>query len=84
MLIGQDPTDTDFDALGETGGAKTHNHSYSGTTAPQNSGDRTKNGHDWSQTDKSLPSHDHNYSGNTGSKSNLSPYEVVYIWRRIP
>ena len=82
MLIGQDLTDGDFNALGETGGAKEHAHPYSGTTDAQNAGDRTTNGHDYSTTDKSLPTHTHDYSGDTDPTSNLSPYEVVYIWRR--
>lgn len=70
--------DTDFDALTDTGGAKTHTHTYSGNTDGVTSGGAT--GADFAGALDTK--HYHAYSGTTASTSGLPPYVVCYVWKR--
>ena len=88
MLIGQDPTDTDFDALGETGGAKTHtltenempihDHNYDRASAGS-SGSLTWIDNDW---DLKYTATATSPAGGDQAHNNMPPYVAVYIWRR--
>ncbi len=71
-------SDTDFDAAKETGGAKTHTHTYSGNTDGVTSGGATGANFAGALDTK----HYHAYSGTTASGSSLPPYYAAYIWRR--
>jgi hypothetical protein len=85
VLVGLDGGQTEFDTLGETGGAKTHTltvdempahtHSVPNSGSQNNSFDSgTTVGNDVTGT-----------SGSTGGGSahnNLQPYIVVYMWKR--
>lgn len=68
FIVGQDSGDTDFDAAGETGGSKTHNHggNTGGTTL----------------TTAQIPSHDHDYrdryyAENLGSLTSATNKEAM-------
>lgn len=85
VMVGLDSGQTEFDTLGETGGAKTHTltvdempahtHSVPNSGSQNNSFDSgTTVGNDVTGT-----------SGSTGGGSahnNLQPYIVVYMWKR--
>lgn len=65
-------------SVGSTGGAATHTHTYSGTTA--SSGVNQQVGSDNEET--STTDHTHTYSGTTDSGSALPPYYVLaYIMK---
>lgn len=85
MLIGQDPNDSDFDTAGDYGGEKTHTlntteipahtHNMQGTV-----GAAMANGNYYSPFGTTAtPS---GSTGGGGAHNNLSPYIVVYIWKR--
>ena len=87
-LVGLDPTDGDFNVIGETGGAKTHiltenempshNHKYAAVNAHGNTGDAAYTNYYRSGSDTSLTT----TTGGDQAHNNMPPYEVVYIWRR--
>lgn len=89
VLVGQDASDTDFDTLLETGGAKTHtltvnempSHTHTSSTLGR---DGTLGGY-LDQATNNSESSASNILDNTGggaAHNNLQPYIVVKIWRR--
>jgi hypothetical protein len=92
-LMGYSPTDTDFDALEETGGSKTHRLSISempSHTHFQGSKDSTAgNGgafneefiEDHSNTSNG-PNVESSSTGGGSAHNNLQPYIVVKMWKR--
>ena len=93
VMVGIDASQTEFDTLEETGGAKTHTLSISEIPAHthfQGSKDSTAgNGganneefiEDHSNTDHG-PNVESSSTGGGGSHNNLQPYIVVYMWKR--
>tara|TARA_R100001510_G_scaffold44560_1_gene41116 strand:+ start:1661 stop:2401 length:741 start_codon:yes stop_codon:yes gene_type:complete len=94
MMIGYDASDSDFDALQETGGAKTHTlstaelPSHSVTIPSNNSGGNNNLHHsnnsfvavgDGSSNTSTVTS---NTVGSGSAHSILNPYIVAYMWRR--
>lgn len=78
VIVGLDAGQTEFDALDETGGAKTHTHTFSGTTGTTSdtggAGGSGASGTQWTHT--------HPFSGTTNSGNSLMPYIVKYVWQR--
>lgn len=75
FVVGMDSGDTDFDSLGETGGAKTHTHAKGSLAADANTS--------WTNVDitpiSSVASyaHGHAISGTTASGDSLPPYMAL-------
>ena len=82
FLVGQKATDADFDVAEETGGAKTHTHAaHAAAATTQASAGATQRGTTASTV--TLLAHTHNTPVlSHDSPSHLSPYFVVYIWKR--
>ena len=88
VLVGVDASDTDFDTVEETGGAKTHTLSIAEMPAHTHSYDKQVTSTD------ALSIHDISRvtGGNTGATTgstgggtahnNLQPYITVYMWKR--
>lgn len=85
VLVGVDGAQTEFDTLGETGGAKTHtlitaempshDHNVKATAgAAGGGGGLTVGG---AETGNTMSN-----TGGGGSHNNLQPYIVVYMWKR--
>lgn len=78
VVVGLDSTQTEFDALAETGGAKTHTHNASSTTGSSGSHQHTTTDHSHNTADHSHNtadhSHyaDHSHSVNPGSAATSS------------
>lgn len=79
VIVGIDGTQTEFDALNETGGVKTHDHTYSGTVSGLTRTTSIASSYD---TTTNQDDHTHTYSGTTVASSNLMPYIVKYCWER--
>ena len=86
VLVGVDASDTDFDTVEETGGAKTHTltisempahtHTYGKSTTSENMSIHDINGLRGAATTN---------TGSTGggaAHNNLQPYITVYMWKR--
>lgn len=86
VLVGVDTSDSDFDTVEETGGAKTHTltisempahtHTYGKSTTSENMSIHDINGLRGAETTN---------TGSTGggaAHNNLQPYITVYMWKR--
>lgn len=89
-LVGINTSDTDFDVVGETGGAKTHTlteaqmpqHRHTFTMKANNV--NTSGGYPYdgtSSSDTTVTGYT-NYTGSSTAHNNLQPYIVVYMWNR--
>ena len=91
VIVGVDSTDTDFDAVRETGGSKTDSHALTIAELPSHTHQTTLrgNGEDETQnfpsaSDNSDPSRTMT-SGATGggaAHTIVQPYITAYMWRR--
>ena len=89
VIVGYNASDSDFDALQETGGAKTHTLSVSEIPSHTHTSALRGNGEDELQN---IPSASDNTdpsltmttaaTGGGGSHNNVQPYIVAYMWRR--
>jgi hypothetical protein len=90
MMVGYDASDSDFDALQETGGAKTHtlsiaempshNHNrQSGISPAPNSNDLDITGGNGRTLTNNITTDN---TGGGGAHNNMPPYIVAYMWRR--
>ena len=91
VIVGVDSTDTDFDAVRETGGSKTDSHALTIAELPSHTHETTLrgNGEDEnldlpSASDNSDPSRTmtSGATGGGGAHNNLQPYITAYMWRR--
>ena len=95
VLVGQDTSDTDFDTINETGGAKTHtlivdempSHQHNSNVMSEDT--RAYIGDTYALSHKGLDIGSHGTqapkTSNTGggqAHNNLQPYTVVKYWRR--
>lgn len=87
MLIGQDPSDAEFDTVSLTGGEKehqlteaempSHNHTYTKNNYSSTAGPISGSGYSSSQSTTNTGT-----TGEDEAHNNMPPYEVVYIWKR--
>lgn len=88
VLVGLDSGDTDFDVVEETGGSKSHQHPSAGGhqhEAHGSASNTTAGGGASRLTGNNLPDgtrHASDGDHQHGSRSNLQPYIVVYMWKR--
>jgi hypothetical protein len=91
VLVGQDTNDTDFDTLGETGGAKTHTLTIAempSHTHVQTNNSATTGGlvgyaaRDTSTNNQTATGYSTEATGGGGAHNNLQPYLVVAFWQR--
>ena len=88
VLVGVDASDTDFDTVEETGGAKTHTLTISEMPAHTHSYDRQVTSTDALSIHDIVRTTGGNSSSTTGSTgggtahNNLQPYITVYMWKR--
>ena len=89
VIVGYNASDSDFDALQETGGAKTHTLTTSEMPSHTHTAVLMGNGED---EDQSLPASGDNTNpsktmttsstGGGAAHTNVQPYIVAYMWRR--
>ena len=89
VIVGYNASDTDFDALQETGGAKTHTLTTAEMPSHTHTSSLRGNGEDELQN---IPSASDNTdpsltmttaaTGGGGAHNNVQPYIVAYMWRR--
>ncbi len=90
MMVGYNAADSDFDALQETGGAKTHtlsiaempSHNHNnpkGVKPPFNSNDVDITGGNGTTLADNIVTDN---TGGGGAHNNMPPYIVAYMWRR--
>ncbi len=89
VIVGLDPTQTEFDVLGETGGEKTHTlvtaempvHTHDMKASSGSGG-----GPPWISTQGTGSANDVTVvsasTGGDGAHNNLQPYLVAYMWER--
>jgi len=86
MMVGYNAADSDFDALQETGGAKTHTLSISELPSHTHESDFTANGSGASginfQGNYQPATRTTSATGGGSAHSILNPYIVAYMWRR--
>ena len=93
VIVGVDSTDTDFDAVRETGGSKTDSHTLTISELPSHTHETTLrgNGEDETQnfpsaSDNSDPSRTMTSGatggGNAHTHDIVQPYITAYMWRR--
>ena len=88
VLVGVDASDTDFDTVEETGGAKTHTLTTSEIPAHTHSYDKQVTSTDAISIHDIVRTTGGNTSATTGSTgggaahNNLQPYITVYMWKR--
>lgn len=84
--VGIDATQTEFDTIGETGGAKTHTLSTSEIPSHQHSYGPTGSSGAFGMVDSGAASssgiRQTGFTGGGGAHNNLQPYVVVYMWKR--
>ena len=90
MMVGYDASDTDFDALQETGGAKTHtlttselpSHTHNnpaGISPAPNANDLDITGGNGATVASNVVT---DATGGGSAHNNMPPYIVAYMWRR--
>ena len=89
VMVGLDAGDTDFDAVTDTGGSKTHTlttaemPAHTHTTSGNDANDPGAGIHDIDQKSGSATeTHTSNSTGGGGAHNNLQPYVVVHMWKR--
>jgi hypothetical protein len=88
VLVGVDAGQTEFDTLGETGGAKTHTLTSAEVPSHLHTVSGIRSGIAWSAGASRAMDPDvggtqnTSSSGSGGAHNNLQPYITVYMWRR--
>ena len=85
-IVGVDSSDTDFDAVRETGGAKTHTLTVSELPAHTHTVTMSTSDSDNDQLSEGNTSgtsqHETSSTGGGAAHNNLQPYITAYMWRR--
>ena len=85
-IVGVDSSDTDFDAVRETGGEKTHTLTVSELPAHTHTVTMSTSDSDNDQLSEGNTSgtsqHETSSTGGCGAHNNLQPYITAYMWRR--
>jgi len=87
VLVGLDSTQSEFDSIGETGGAKTHQLSVSEMPAHThdtniNAGDSTDGNPNIASGGGDTGNITTSSTGGNAAHNNLQPYITVYMWKR--
>ena len=84
VIVGVDSTDTDFDAVRETGGSKTHTLTVAELPAHTHTalGESGAGGSGTAGNANSSETYNTGSTGGGGAHNNLQPYITAYMWRR--
>ena len=88
VIVGVDSTDTDFDSVRETGGAKTDSHALTIAELPAHTHNVTMSTNDTDNDNLSEGNtsgtslHPTSSTGGGEAHNNLQPYITAYMWRR--